>query len=113
MSRRRRTVEETIKLYAIPNYNGCVEWHGAQTKDGYGIITYWEGDRRTSSTAHKKVWELENGPVQDGMVVMHTCDNPACVLLDHLMLGTQQDNINDCVSKGRANFWGHRGKRSA
>lgn len=113
MSRPRRTLAQTIELYSIKNHNGCTEWHGAQTAAGYGIITYWEGERRTTSTAHKKVWELANGPVPIGHVVMHTCDNPACVLLGHLKLGTQQDNIDDCISKGRANFWGWRDRKSA
>jgi hypothetical protein len=106
MSRRRRTIAETIELYSIPNFNGCTEWAGAQSSFGYGIITYWEGARRTSSTAHKKVWEQTNGPVPAGHIVMHSCDNPACVKLDHLKLGTQTDNIRDMIAKGRDNFFG-------
>jgi DNA-binding transcriptional regulator YiaG len=36
-----------------------------------------------------------------GKVVMHTCDNPACVNPDHLRIGTQKDNVQDCITKGR------------
>jgi hypothetical protein len=50
MSRRRRTIAETIELYSIPNFNGCTEWAGAQSSFGYGIITYWDGQRRPCGT---------------------------------------------------------------
>jgi hypothetical protein len=35
------------------------------------------------------------------MVVMHRCDNPSCINLAHLVLGTQLDNVNDMISKER------------
>lgn len=38
----------------------------------------------------------------EGMVVRHTCDNPRCINPEHLVLGTNQDNVNDRVSRGRS-----------
>jgi hypothetical protein len=52
--------------------------------------------------AHRWSWTLANGPIPDGMVVMHRCDNPPCVNPGHLSLGTQLENIADRVSKGRS-----------
>lgn len=46
-------------------------------------------------------WTLRHGPIPDGMNVCHSCDHPACVRDNHHFLGTQQDNINDMVRKGR------------
>jgi len=37
------------------------------------------------------------------MYVLHRCDNPACVNVEHLFLGTQRDNIQDASRKGRVN----------
>lgn len=36
-----------------------------------------------------------------GLVVRHTCDNPRCINPRHLLIGTQQDNMNDMLSRGR------------
>ena len=51
---------------------------------------------------HRIAWEAHNAqPLPEGMVLMHTCDNPACFNPQHLIPGTQSQNIRDCVAKGR------------
>jgi len=51
--------------------------------------------------AHRLVWSLAHGPVPAGLVVMHKCDVPACINLNHLIIGTQSDNLADARRKGR------------
>jgi hypothetical protein len=55
---------------------------------------------------HVLAYEEVCGPIPKGKVVMHECDNPRCVNINHLRLGTQQENVQDCIRKGRGNRTG-------
>jgi HNH endonuclease len=83
----------------IPEPNtGCLLWTGVTDTNGYGHVTI-AGHRRQS---HRVAWQLEHGPIPDGIKVLHRCDTPACVNVAHLSLGTQADNVADMYAKGRA-----------
>ncbi len=77
---------------------GCWEWKGHFARNGYGRFTAHPG---RSVIASRFSWELEHGVIPDGAIVCHKCDNPKCVRPDHLFLGTNRDNVDDCVRKGR------------
>lgn len=76
---------------------GCWEWTGSTIPKGYGQFRY-DGD---NELAHRISWAIANGPIPDGVMVCHHCDNRICVRPDHLFLGDAFDNMQDMVAKGR------------
>jgi hypothetical protein len=77
--------------------SGCHEWTGRINSSGYGIIYF----NKKQQAAHRVAWQIANGEIPKGMLVCHTCDNPPCVNVNHLWLGTHQDNMDDMTVKGR------------
>lgn len=76
-----------------PAVGDCVEWAGLRFRDGYGRVG--------SKQAHRVAWEQTYGPIPEGLFVLHRCDNRPCVNPEHLFLGTNTDNMQDMVAKGR------------
>lgn len=93
------------KIDPIPRFwskvrksKGCWIWTAAASGVGdYGY--FWSGSAMVR--AHRFSWELHNGPIPEGLKVLHACDVPLCVNPSHLFLGTMQDNSDDMVQKGR------------
>jgi len=81
--------------------NGCCVWTGSVDSNGYGQLR--TGNRGYIERASRLSWEFTNGPIPEGLFVLHTCDNPPCVRPEHLWLGTQSDNMLDASRKGRKN----------
>lgn len=83
----------------------CWEWVGQIHKTrGYGYLSIrLKGRGPVPRRAHKVSYETFVGPVPEGEVVMHRCNNRACIAPLHLRAGTQSDNIKQCVADGRHN----------
>jgi hypothetical protein len=88
-----------------PDFGPCWLWAGHTTTAGYGEL-WVEGVRWL---AHRYAYKLVRGCLDRALFACHSCDNPACVNPDHIFLGTQQANLDDCSRKGRT----MRGERNA
>jgi DNA-binding XRE family transcriptional regulator len=82
-----------------PNANGCIPWLAGKTHGGYGYLR--TNGRGTTTTAHRIAWVLKRGDIPPEILVLHRCDNPSCVNVDHLFLGSEKQNTADMVSKRR------------
>jgi len=80
----------------------CWPWMGTRTKK-YGYGKARDPRLKFMTVAHRMAWEYENGPIPDGLFVLHHCDNPPCCNPRHHFLGNDLDNQTDKEKKGRGN----------
>lgn len=78
----------------------CWWWHGKKQTNGYGTF-------RTLAIpghlAHRAAWFYANSePIPEGMILMHSCDNRACVRPSHLVLGDHDENMRAMVIRERS-----------
>jgi len=89
------------RLLKSQRFNGqCIEWTGF-THNGYGYLSISANGKSRPIPAPRANWLLNVGPIPKGYEVCHKCDNPLCIRLDHLFLGTHAQNMKDCKMKKR------------
>lgn len=94
----RGTLEERLKRNTIVDTaTECHNWLAYKDKDGYGSIKNGTKFQRV----HRVIWELKNGKIPDRLVICHKCDNPSCLNIKHLFIGTPKENNDDKVTKNR------------
>lgn len=76
----------------------CLIWNAAKDRCGYGWFFFRGQKQRAHRLAYSDAW----GDIPNGLVVRHTCDNPACINPSHLVLGTDADNARDKALRNRS-----------
>jgi len=85
----------------------CRVWVRSRNNQGYGRIKV-EG---RGVDAHRAAWIARHGYIPQGLCVLHRCDNPPCIRVDHLFIGTRGDNNRDRNDKGRSACGDRNGSR--
>jgi hypothetical protein len=70
----------------------------AKTRDGYGQIKI----NNKAVLLHRYIYQLYYGQIPSGMLILHKCDNPRCINIDHLECGTHAENMRQKVERGRS-----------
>ena len=65
--------------------DSCWEWQASRDVHGYGYFRFG-----SETKAQRAAWLIEHGSIPLGMCVLHHCDNPPCVRLDHLFLAVRE-----------------------
>ncbi|MGB3205459.1 MAG: HNH endonuclease [Crinalium sp.] len=89
-----------FNLFSVTE-SGCRELQKCVGKGKYGRFQL--SKTKTAYLAHRISYEFFNGRIPNGLIVMHSCDNPKCINPDHLSIGTISDNNQDKTRKGRNN----------
>jgi|LakMenE18May11ns_1017448.scaffolds.fasta_scaffold9368776_1 hypothetical protein len=101
MPRGRKPNTSFTFLKQIDPYGGpesCWPWLGFKNPKGYGQSSL--NDK--TMLAHRWSYQHHYGIViPKNMCVLHACDNPSCCNPLHLSIGTNQDNVNDKMKRGR------------
>jgi ribosomal protein S14 len=92
------------KVSQFPEEDVCWPWIGRLSEQGYGVWRPTLDRVPTTYPAHRVAYALWKKIVLPAdKMVLHHCDNPPCCNPKHLFLGTSQDNVDDCMAKGRRN----------
>lgn len=92
-----KALERMAQYITVDPDTKCTDWTGGKDQDGYPMFWYQGKTERGS----RILWKVVYGGIPEGLIIRHKCDNPACLNIMHLELGTYKENSQDAVQRGR------------
>lgn len=90
--------QRLIQNSSINKQTGCWIWEQKKRINGYGCISV---NNKTYFAHRISAVVFKNFDINSNLFVLHKCDNHECINPEHLFIGTQKDNIQDMIQKGR------------
>ena len=91
MTRKTTIYEQLIKYSTTIPETACIIWFGPENQKGYGRILV----ERKRQNVHRVVYEMECGPIPNGMVIDHICHERSCINPDHMRICTNNENVKN------------------
>ena len=98
LAKLRKTAEERF-WEKVSKSESCWNWIGAVTTTGYGVFQKGRRGEKLHK-AHRFSYEIHNGKIPEGKLVLHSCDNKKCVNPIHLSIGNHSQNIQEAWDRG-------------
>jgi hypothetical protein len=84
-------LDRMMKSYTVNDKTGCWDWKLSLNKFGYGQVRLRHPERRMGR-AHRVMYELLKGNIEEGLHLDHLCRNRKCINPDHLEPVTGRTN---------------------
>jgi hypothetical protein len=96
------TLAEKVRARVRVNRNGCWIWQGPCIGGTYGYVVNKPGRRPANVGVHRVMFEVANGPIPEGMVIVHRCGVKLCRNPDHLALSRRTGRAKAVPKDGRS-----------
>lgn len=101
LTKERLLSKREIKPSPDGRFQDCWYWTGNLINKKYGQIFC----AQEAFYVHRVAAFLWlNFDLNSDLCVCHKCDNPPCFNPEHLFIGTNSDNLQDMIKKGRSNY---------
>lgn len=97
-------IDKSGRIYSLKT-NKFLKW--SFDKDGYPRVDLYVNGKQKHFKVHKLVWITWNGELNEGFQLNHKDDNKLNPSLENLYVGTQKENIADCINNKHrvGNVW--------